>query len=118
MRKSPRPAVLFMLLVVLTAARPGRAEEKPDDKHRSPRATVRALLTAVLIAQEHPEVIQNAAACLDLSGRPADQRDSGGLLARQLEAGAAPGWRSRGADSSSRADGIGARPCIAANDEG
>jgi hypothetical protein len=84
-----RPAAFSVLLLVIPLGFAGRLsqdQEKRDDRHRSPRATVRALLTAVLIAQEHPEMIQDAAACLDLGGLPADQRDTGGLLARQLEA--------------------------------
>jgi MscS family membrane protein len=88
MTGSVRPAVHGLLLLVLPlglAGRPAQGQQKQDETHRSPRATVRALLTAVLIAQEHPEVIKAAAACLDLSGLPADQRETGSLLARQLE---------------------------------
>jgi MscS family membrane protein len=44
------------------------------------------LLTAITVARANPQVIEQAAACLDLSGLPAEQQGSGGVLARQLEA--------------------------------
>jgi MscS family membrane protein len=64
---------------------PGRltqAQEGQQDKHRSPRATVRTLLTDITVARANPQMIQEAAACLDL---PPGERN-GGLLATQLEA--------------------------------
>src|SRR5262249_15111854 len=61
------------------------AKEDRPDKYRSPRATVRTLLTAITVARARPQAIEEAAACLDLSALPADQRN-GGLLATQLEA--------------------------------
>ena len=46
-----------------------RAQDKQLDRLRSPRATVGTLLTAITVARlEDPLVIQDAAACLDLSG--------------------------------------------------
>src|SRR5262249_7249714 len=59
-----------------------QAQEKQGDKHRSPRATVRTLLTDITAARGNPQMIQDAAACLEL---PPGQRN-GGLLATQLEA--------------------------------
>jgi MscS family membrane protein len=89
MRKalSPAAAVLygFALLLGLSAPRV-HAQEKPDDGHRSPRATVRTLLTSITVARAHPQLIKNAVSCLDLSGLPADQKDSAALLATRLEA--------------------------------
>ena len=73
---------IFVSLTVSSAS----AQEKPEDKHHSPRATVRTLLTAITVARARPQVIQEAAACLDLSGLPANQQVTGGLLATQLEA--------------------------------
>src|SRR5262245_44468762 len=76
---------VFGLLLVF----PGtltQAQEKQPDQHRSPRATVRTLLTTMTVARNRPEVVQKAAACLDLSGLPASQRNNGVLLATQLEA--------------------------------
>jgi MscS family membrane protein len=79
---------LFAVVVGSFLGFPGaltRAQEKPDDKHRSPRATVRTLFTAITVAKEHPRLIQDAVSCLDLTGLPAGQPNAG-LLATQLEA--------------------------------
>ncbi len=62
------------------------AQDKADDRQRSPRATVRTFLTAISVAQGRPELIQGAVACLDLSGLPASQRGFAGLLATHLDA--------------------------------
>jgi MscS family membrane protein len=61
------------------------ARAQGEGKYRSPRATVRTLLTAITISRANPHVIAEAAACLDLGGLPADQAN-GALLATQLEA--------------------------------
>jgi MscS family membrane protein len=48
---------------------------------------VGTLLTAITVARlEDRKAIQDAAACLDLSGLPANQQNTAGLLATQLEA--------------------------------
>jgi MscS family membrane protein len=62
------------------------AQEKNAEGHQSPRATVRTLLVGVPLAKGAPKLIKEAVSCLDLSALPADQRDTGGLLANQLEA--------------------------------
>jgi MscS family membrane protein len=54
-----------------------------DPRFRSPRATVRTFLIAMNLAEEDPHRIEEAVACLDLSGLPS-QRD-GGRLAFSLE---------------------------------
>jgi MscS family membrane protein len=81
-------AARFLLLLVSLFGLPGplaRAQEASEDKHRSPRATVRTFLTAITVARRDPQLIREAASCLDLSGLPADQQN-GPLLATQLEA--------------------------------
>ena len=62
-----------------------RAQQK-DERHRSPRATVRTLFTVITVSHANPWMIEEAASCLDLSELPADQRSKGSLLATQLEA--------------------------------
>jgi MscS family membrane protein len=82
-------AVFFPVLFVIGFGFPAtvvQAQEKPADKHRSPRATVRTLLTAITAAQANPHLIKEAAACLDLSDLPANQKQHPGLLATELEA--------------------------------
>jgi MscS family membrane protein len=59
-------------------------QDKPDVTLRSPRATVRTLLTTVTLARGDPHRLQEAAACLDLSGLPANHPNTG-VLATQLE---------------------------------
>src|SRR5437016_6186374 len=83
---SPCRFVILFSLLLGSAGTFLRAQEKRDDQHRSPRATVRTLLTTITISRRTPRLIQDAAACLDLSGLPADQQSNGGLLATQLEA--------------------------------
>src|SRR5262249_44314115 len=73
-------AVVFGFLLGFSATWV-HAQDKPE-KHRSPRATVRTLLTAITIARARPQVIQEAVSCLDL---PANQPNAG-LLTTQLEA--------------------------------
>jgi MscS family membrane protein len=63
-----------------------RAQQEQESRYRSPRATVRTLLTSISLAGGRPERIQEAVACLDLGGLPAGQRTTAGLLARELEA--------------------------------
>ncbi|MDR3632395.1 MAG: mechanosensitive ion channel family protein [Isosphaeraceae bacterium] len=64
------------------AARPPAASV--DVRYRSPRATVRTFLIAMNQAEDDPHKIDEAVACLDLSGIPPDRRD-GGRLAFGLE---------------------------------
>jgi MscS family membrane protein len=88
MTKGSPAAISCLLLIGLLCGFPApltMAQDKADGKHRSPRATVRTLLTAITVAQANPQVIQDAAACLDLGGPAADQPNAG-LLATQLEA--------------------------------
>ena len=47
---------------------------------------MRTLLTAITLAGRNPQLVQGAVSCLDLGGLPAEQRNSAGLLATQLEA--------------------------------
>jgi MscS family membrane protein len=66
----------------VTSARAAAASVDP--RFRSPRATVRTFLIAMNLAEDDPHRIEEAAACLDLSGMPPDRRD-GGRLAFELE---------------------------------
>lgn len=59
-------------------------ESEVDRRFRSPRATVRTFLIAMNAAEDDPERIEEASACLDLSHMPPDRRD-GGRLAFELE---------------------------------
>jgi MscS family membrane protein len=81
----PPVATIALVLIIGFPPSPGHAEEKSKPKLDSPRATVRTLLTAITVARANPNVIQDAAACLDLGGRPGDQAQAD-LLATQLEA--------------------------------
>jgi MscS family membrane protein len=79
---------LFVILFGPLLGPPGtftQARDKQDEKYRSPRATVRTFLTAITVARANPQAIQEAVSCLDLSGLPANQTNTG-LLATQLEA--------------------------------
>ena len=60
------------------------ASASVDPRFRSPRATVRTFLIAMNATEDDPHRIEEAVACLDLSGIPADRRD-GGRLAFELE---------------------------------
>lgn len=55
-----------------------------DPRFRSPRATVRTFLIAMNRREDDPNRIEDAVACLDLSGNPKDRR-SGGEYAFELE---------------------------------
>ena len=66
----------------VTSARAAAASVDP--RFRSPRATVRTFLIAMNLAEDDPHRIEEAVACLDLSGIPPDRRD-GGRLAFALE---------------------------------
>jgi MscS family membrane protein len=63
-----------------------RAQEQPGATLHSPQATVRTFLLAVTMSRANPTMIKTAAACLDLSGLPRNQQNTGPLLATQLEA--------------------------------
>jgi MscS family membrane protein len=76
----------FLLLFLSLPGAPAHAQGKQDDRHRSPRATVRTLLTSITVARAHPELIEGAVSCLDLSKIPAGQKDTAALLATRLEA--------------------------------
>jgi MscS family membrane protein len=89
MRKPWSSALAFFFALVLLSVLPGQrlpAQEKQDDRHRSPRATVRTLLTSITVARANSQLIEGAVSCLDLSGLPADQKESAPLLATRLEA--------------------------------
>jgi MscS family membrane protein len=77
--------VLCVFLFVLPRTRIN-AQEKPDDNQRSPRATVRTLLMSITVSRKNPQLIEKAVSCLDLSGLPADQKNTAPLLATRLEA--------------------------------
>src|SRR4051794_32456364 len=66
----------------IASTRPAPASVDP--RFHSPRATVRTFLIAMNQAEDDPNKIEQAAACLDLSGMPPDRRD-GGRLAFELE---------------------------------
>src|SRR5437762_223879 len=59
----------------VTAAPPASASVDP--RFRSPRATARTFLIAMNAAEEDPHRIEDAIACLDLSGMPPDRRNGG-----------------------------------------
>ncbi len=82
------PAAVPFLVLVLTVVPGGavHAQDKKDDKYRSPRATVRTLFMAVTVSQVYPQRVQDAADCLDLSGLSDEQRQNAGVLASDLEA--------------------------------
>src|SRR5271166_6788451 len=62
----------------------GPAVASTDPRYRSPRATVRTFLIAMNRTEDDPSKIEEAVACLDLSGIPGGQR-LGGRLAFELE---------------------------------
>jgi MscS family membrane protein len=83
---APFASWLLAGLLFALAAPQGRGGEPPQ-RYRSPRATVRTLLTAITLARGgEPRRLEEAGACLDLTGLPARQRNTGGVLATQLEA--------------------------------
>jgi MscS family membrane protein len=66
-----------------------------DPRFRSPRATVRWFLAAINAAEEDPDRIDDASACLDMSEVPSGNRDAGRLafeLERVLQALKTPTW--------------------------
>src|SRR3954454_15869471 len=54
-----------------------RAVASIDPRYRSPRATVRTFLIAMNQAEDDPQKIVAAVACLDLAGIPPEGRDEG-----------------------------------------
>jgi MscS family membrane protein len=76
-------AVLSALFLFLAA--PSSRGQEQAERYHSPRATVRTFLSTITLARGDPSRFQEAAACLDLSGLSANQKNSGGLLATQLE---------------------------------
>ena len=63
----------------------GQPDAAPvDPRYRSPRATVRTFLIAMNLTEDDPRRIDDAIACLDLSGMPTDHR-GGGRFAFELE---------------------------------
>jgi MscS family membrane protein len=75
----------FLLLLSLLGPM-AHAQEKRDELQRSPRATVRTLLTAITLSRGAPQRIQEAVSCLDLAGMSDEQQKNAGLIASQLEA--------------------------------
>jgi MscS family membrane protein len=84
MTKGVSSGFFVLLLGVLPVGLLG-AREKQEVRHRSPRATVRTLLTTITFTRGAPQRIEEAIACLDLTGLPANHPNPG-LLATQLEA--------------------------------
>ena len=95
----PRRALVFLPGMVLWGcslvfadqeAKPdGDASTRPaaasvDPRFRSPRATARTFLIAMNLTEDDPHRIEEAVACLDLSGMPPDRR-IGGRYALELE---------------------------------
>jgi MscS family membrane protein len=80
---------LVSLIVFLWFLLPGmgaRSQEKPDAKYRSPRATIRTLFSTITLSHTNPQLIAEAAACLDLEPQPAGHHNLSGLRATQLDA--------------------------------
>jgi MscS family membrane protein len=82
----PAPSFVAASLVLSLLGAPSHAQDRRDDRYNSPRATVRTLLTSITLARGMPRRIEEAVACLDLTGLPAEQQKNAGLLATQLEA--------------------------------
>src|SRR5438309_1865585 len=76
---------LICLLALAAIAVPVVRAQPPNDKYKSPRATLRTLYTAIDLVREDPRHIEDAAGCLDLSDRP-QAKQYAGLLATKLEA--------------------------------
>jgi MscS family membrane protein len=84
-----RPQVLAGQEVKPTEGRDGAATTQPvaafvDTRFRSPRATVRTFLIAMNLTEDDPHKIEDAIACLDLTGMAPDRRN-GGRFAFELE---------------------------------
>ncbi len=61
-------------------------ESKVDARFRSPRATLRTFLAAIMLAPDFPAKIEDAIACIDLSDMPEDVRErEAGRLAYGLD---------------------------------
>ncbi|MFO0956102.1 MAG: mechanosensitive ion channel family protein [Isosphaeraceae bacterium] len=70
----------------LKAAERQAESDRVDRRFRSPRATLRTFLAAVMLAPDVPEKIEEASACLDLSGLTEESRASqSGQLAYGLD---------------------------------
>jgi MscS family membrane protein len=82
----PSAVTTVLLFAFGLAGLPVLGQENQDGRHRSPRATVRTLLTSITVARANPQLIEGAVSCLDLSGLPANQKDTAPLLATRLEA--------------------------------
>jgi MscS family membrane protein len=83
------PFVLAVQEVKPKAGTVGGASAEPvagsvDPRFRSPRATARTFLIAMNLTEDDPHRIEDAIACLDLSGMPPG-RDDGGRFAFELE---------------------------------
>ncbi|MDG3002555.1 mechanosensitive ion channel family protein [Paludisphaera mucosa] len=78
------PAIVAAQGAASKEGTPSPAVESADPRFRTPRATVRTFLIAMNQADDDPQRIEDAAACLDLSEMPPDRRD-GGRLAFALE---------------------------------
>jgi MscS family membrane protein len=76
-------AVLLLLGGLPAGVAPPARGQQPENKHRTPRATVRTFLRAVSMSQESPHLIQEATSCLDYS---AINKPNPDMLARHLEA--------------------------------
>ena len=61
------------------------AAKPVDRRFHSPRATVRSFLIAMNQTEDDPHKIDEAVACLDLSGVPSDRKGDGGRFAYVLE---------------------------------
>src|SRR6516164_6381392 len=81
----PSAVTTVLLFAFGLAGLPVLGQENQDGRHRSPRATVRTLLTSITVARANPQLIQGAVSCLDLSGLPANQKETAALLATRLE---------------------------------
>jgi MscS family membrane protein len=79
------PATTYLLAMTLLASVAGIAQaQESAEKRRSPRNTVQTLYSGINGARQNARYIEDANACLDLSGLPPGQKDPG-LLAFELE---------------------------------
>lgn len=83
-RSSSLPVHLVLIVALFAFAADARAQG-PNDKYKSPRATLRTLYTSIELVREDPRHIEDAAGCLDLGERP-QIKQYAGLLATKLEA--------------------------------
>jgi MscS family membrane protein len=82
----PAAAPFLALLLSAVPGEPAGAQEKADERYRSPRATARTLFMAVTVSRVNPQRVQDAADCLDQSALTDEQRQNAGVLASDLEA--------------------------------